>query len=100
MNSGVPVRSMGIGLAGGLCGLLALILVAIPLWDSAAPASSAEAGGRGGAPNREGTPRGEAQEPGPQEAEGTGWLARRLACRGNRFRFSGNIPWGVLGSSR
>ena len=37
MKSGVPVRSMGIGLAGSLSGLLALILVALPQWDPPAP---------------------------------------------------------------
>src|SRR5271157_4260488 len=37
MKSGVPVRSIGIGLAGSVSGLLALILVALPQWDPPAP---------------------------------------------------------------
>jgi MFS family permease len=37
MKSGVPARSIGIGLAGSVSGLLALILVALPLWDPPAP---------------------------------------------------------------
>ncbi len=37
MNSGVPARSIGIGLAGSLSGLLALILVALPQWYPPAP---------------------------------------------------------------